>query len=133
MFEVNKWEKEFIIYFYTQVFRKLFIMYFIKCSIFFRRYDAFVISATKSAKSLSWAENLNSSPITVNNLFKFSAQESDLTLFWRFDKYNIHSDKKLLLQPSHFVFLPKTTFIMPKKYFLAQINSNVRFFSSLVF
>jgi hypothetical protein len=29
---------------------------------------------TKGAKSLPWAENLNFPPITVNNLFKFSAQ-----------------------------------------------------------
>ena len=30
------------------------------------------------SKSLSWAENLNFLPITVNNLFKFSAQDRDL-------------------------------------------------------
>jgi hypothetical protein len=30
------------------------------------------------SKSLSWAENLNFPPKTVNNLFKFSAQDSDL-------------------------------------------------------
>ena len=32
----------------------------------------------KYSKSLSWAENLNFPPKTVNNLFKFSAQDSDL-------------------------------------------------------
>ena len=32
----------------------------------------------KDSKSLLWAENLNLLPITVNNLFKFSAQDSDL-------------------------------------------------------
>ena len=38
----------------------------------------------KYSKSLSWAENLNFPPKTVNNLFKFSAQDSDLEyLFWR--------------------------------------------------
>ena len=37
---------------------------------------------TKSAKSLPWAENLNFPPILkVNNLFKFSAQASDLVPF----------------------------------------------------
>ena len=30
------------------------------------------------SKSLSWAENWNFLPKTVNNLFKFSAQDSDL-------------------------------------------------------
>ena len=38
----------------------------------------------KYSKSLSWAENLNFPSKTVNNLFKFSPQESDLEyLFWR--------------------------------------------------
>ena len=32
----------------------------------------------KYSKSLSWAENLNFPPKTINNLFKFSAQDSDL-------------------------------------------------------
>ena len=32
----------------------------------------------KYSKSLSWAENLNFPAKTVNNLFKFSAQDSDL-------------------------------------------------------
>ena len=32
----------------------------------------------KYSKSLSWAENLNFPPKTLNNLFKFSAQDSDL-------------------------------------------------------
>ena len=31
----------------------------------------------KYSKSLSWAENLNFPPKTVNNLFKFSTQDSD--------------------------------------------------------
>ena len=36
------------------------------------------------SKSLSWAENLNFPHKSVNNLFKFSAQDSDLEyLFWR--------------------------------------------------
>ena len=33
---------------------------------------------SKYSKSLAWAENLNFPPKTVNNLFKFSAQDSDL-------------------------------------------------------
>ena len=38
----------------------------------------------KYSKSLSCAENLNFPPKTVNNLFKFSAQDSDLEyLCWR--------------------------------------------------
>ena len=38
----------------------------------------------KYSKSLSWAKNLNFPPKTVNNLFKFSAQDGDLEyLFWR--------------------------------------------------
>ena len=34
------------------------------------------------SKSLSWAENLNFPPKTVNNIFKFSSQDSDWILFW---------------------------------------------------
>ena len=41
----------------------------------------FVPLPTKGAKSLSIAENLNFLPIKVNNLFKFSAQGSDLAPF----------------------------------------------------
>ena len=38
-------------------------------------------------KSLSWTWNLNFPPITVKNLFKFKAQDSDLEYrFWRFEK-----------------------------------------------
>ena len=37
--------------------------------------------STKGAKSLPWAENWNFSPLTVNNLFKFSTQWSNLTPF----------------------------------------------------
>ena len=37
----------------------------------------------KYSKLLSWPENLNFLPKTVNNIFKFSAQDSDLEyLFW---------------------------------------------------
>ena len=35
----------------------------------------------KGAKSCHWADNLNFPPITVNNLFKFSTQGSDLAPF----------------------------------------------------
>ena len=38
----------------------------------------------KYSKSLSWAENLNFPPKTVNNTFKFSAQDRDLEyLCWQ--------------------------------------------------
>ena len=44
--------------------------------------------------SLSWAENLNFPPKTVNNLFKFSAQDSDLEyLFWKCEKRIALSEK----------------------------------------
>ena len=36
---------------------------------------------TKGAESLPWAENLNFLLLTVNNVFKFSAQGSNLTPF----------------------------------------------------
>ena len=49
----------------------------------------------KYSKSLSWAENLNFPPKTVNNLFKFSAQDSDLEyLCWRCKKSPVSSDLK---------------------------------------
>ena len=37
----------------------------------------------KYSKSLPWAENLNFPPKTVNNLFKFFAQDSDLEYLCR--------------------------------------------------
>ena len=40
-----------------------------------------ILLPTKGAKSLPLTEHLNFPPITVNNLFKFSAQWSDLALF----------------------------------------------------
>ena len=44
----------------------------------------FLHCQNKYFKSLSWAENLNFPPKSVNNLFKFSAQDSDLEyLFWQ--------------------------------------------------
>ena len=49
----------------------------------------------KCSKSLSWAENLNFPPKTVNNLFKFSAQDSDLEyLCWQWKNYPVSSDLK---------------------------------------
>ena len=55
----------------------------------------------KYSKSLSWAENLNFPPITINNLVKLSAQDSDLEYILSCIKL---SDKKLPL-PSAFFFL----------------------------
>ena len=47
----------------------------------------------KYSKSLSWAENLNFPPKTVNNLFKFSPQDSDLEyLCWRYKNSPVSSD-----------------------------------------
>ena len=49
----------------------------------------------KYCKSLSWAENLNFLPKTVNNLFKLSAQDSDLEyLFWQRKNSSASSDLK---------------------------------------
>jgi hypothetical protein len=49
----------------------------------------------KYSKSLSWAENLNFPPKTVNNLFKFSAQDSDLEyLCWQWKNSPVSSDLK---------------------------------------
>ena len=49
----------------------------------------------KYSKSLSWAENLNFPPKTVNNLFKFSAQDSDLEyLYWQWKHSPVSSDLK---------------------------------------
>ena len=49
----------------------------------------------KYSKSLSWAENLNFPPKSVNNLFKFSAQDCDLEyLFWRTKNPPVSSDLK---------------------------------------
>ena len=40
----------------------------------------------KYSKSLSWAKNLNFPPKTVNNLFKFSAQDIDLEYVFILEK-----------------------------------------------
>ena len=49
----------------------------------------------KYSKSLSWAKNLNFPPKTVNNLFKFSAQDSDFEyLCWRGKNFLVSSDLK---------------------------------------
>ena len=50
------------------------------------------ISKKKYSKSLSWTWNLNFPPITVNNLFKFQAQDSDLEyfLFWDLEVWKKH-------------------------------------------
>ena len=49
----------------------------------------------KYSKSLSWAKNLNFLPKTVNNLFKFSAQDSDLEyLCWQWKNSPVSSDLK---------------------------------------
>ena len=49
----------------------------------------------KYSKSLSWAENLNFPPKTVNKLFKFSTQDSDLEyLSWQCKKSPVSSDFK---------------------------------------
>ena len=49
----------------------------------------------KYSKSLFWAENLNFPPKTVNNLFNFFPQDSDLEcLFWRSKHSQVSSDLK---------------------------------------
>ena len=55
----------------------------------------FLLLQNKYSKSLSWAENLNFWPKTVNNLFKFPAQDSYLEyLSWRSKNYPVSSDLK---------------------------------------
>ena len=49
----------------------------------------------KYSKSLSWVENLNLLPKTVNKIFKFSTQDSDLEyLSWQCKKYPVSSNFK---------------------------------------
>ena len=68
----------------------------------------------KYSKSLSWAENLNFPHKTVNNLFNFSAQDSDLEYsFWQRKNSSVSSD----LKP------PQTK---SKKKFQADISSKKR-------
>ena len=55
----------------------------------------FVAKINMYSKSLSWEENLNFPLKTANNLFKFSAQDSDLEyLCWRSKKFPVSSDVK---------------------------------------
>ena len=54
-----------------------------------------LVLQSKYSKSLFWAENLNFPPKTVINLFKFSAQDSDLEyLFWQCKNPPVSSDIK---------------------------------------
>ena len=65
------------------------------CSIGGFNSEEFLHLQHKYSKSLSWAENLNFLPKTVNNLFKFSAQDSHLEyLCWRRKKFPESSDFK---------------------------------------
>ena len=60
----------------------------------------FLLLQNKYSKSLSWAKNLNFPPKTVNNLFKFFAQDSDLEyLFWQRKNSSVSSDLKPPLAP----------------------------------
>ena len=55
--------------------------YFSERCLFFRKWDSFFKSPNlqkEYSKKLSWAWNLKFPPITVNNLFKFQAQNSFL-------------------------------------------------------
>ena len=57
------------------------------------------------SKSLSWAENLNIPPKTVNKLFKFSVQASDLEyLCWRCKIFPVSSDLKPPLEITYISF-----------------------------
>ena len=44
--------------------------------------EGFLLLQDKYSKLLSWAEHLNFLPKTVNNVFKFSAQDSDLNIYF---------------------------------------------------
>ena len=69
----------------------------------------------KYSKSLSWAENLNFPPKTVNNLFKLSAQDSDLEyLFWRSKNSPVSSDLKPPLAKVDFYFIEFLAMIVKK-------------------
>ena len=46
----------------------------------------FLLLQDKYSKLLSWAEHLNFTPKTVNNLFEFSAQDSDLDYIFILEK-----------------------------------------------
>ena len=63
----------------------------------------------KYSKSLSWAENLNLPPKTVNNIFKFYAQVSDLEyLCWRRKNSPVSSD---ILFYIYIIFFTKLSII----------------------
>ena len=91
----------------------------------------------KYSKSLSWAENLNFLPKTVNNLFKFSAQDSDLEyLFWQRKNSSVSSDLKQPLKVSYFKNAFLVSSISSKKqtktsHIVVKINSFVLFWKNL--
>ena len=55
----------------------------------------FLHCQNKYSISLSWAENLNFLPKSLNNLFEFSAQDGDLEyLIWQCNNSPVASDLK---------------------------------------
>ena len=90
----------------TKVTWNIFSGWIISCSIWNSlnvAFDEKVWCGSKNySKSLSWAENLNFPPQTVNNIFKFSAQDSDLDFFLSCIKF---SDKMLSLEKTLGVFI----------------------------
>ena len=73
------------------------VMIFAKGGFFQKVRFVFQIFKIDYSKSLSWTWNLKFPPLTVNNLFKFQAQDSDLEyFFWD------------LINESHFLKKKKT-------------------------
>ena len=72
-----------------------FIFVYAKIGFVSERAMCFFHCQNEYSKSLSWTWNLNFPPITVNNLFKFQAQDSDLEyLFGQCEKHITLSGKK---------------------------------------
>ena len=88
----------------------------------------------KYSKSLSWAENVNFQPSTANNLFKFSAQDSELKYlgdshqtFWQKATFNINLIEFALLlsQWKYMFFYDHTGGISHASIFLTFLPWNV--------
>ena len=85
------------------------LSWMLKVAFFQKVWCVFQISKKNYSKSLSWTWNLNFPPITVNNKFKFQAQDSNMEYFyfgdleiwktnrtfWKKDTFRITKEKLL--------------------------------------
>ena len=90
-------------------------LFFRKCSVLFKS------PKRNYSKSLSWRWNLNFSPITVNNKFKFKAEDSNLEYFF-FEDLEIWKMSRTFWIKATFNQLKDLIEAQEKVQFISQVN-----------